>query len=76
MKVAFTSSGGTWAEGILKQVISEQDAPFPQITIEMSVTGGGDPVTVTLSELDLATIGRLARGSTVPRIREAIRRPE
>jgi hypothetical protein len=54
-------------------VISEQDGPFPNIVLEMTVNGAADPVRVTLGELDLSTIMRLARGSTVERIRDAVR---
>jgi hypothetical protein len=73
MKVEITTSPGIFAEGILKGVMSEQDTSYPHIVIEMSVTGVSDPVIVTLDENDLSTIMRLARGSTVQRIRDAVR---
>ena len=56
---------------MLKGVISEQDAPYPHIVIEMTVTGRSDRVEVTLDEVDLSTIVRLAKGSTVQKIRDA-----
>jgi hypothetical protein len=73
MKVEITKPPGIFAEGILKSVMSEQDISYPHIVIEMSVTGVSDPVKVTLDEIDLSTIMRLARGSTVQRIRDAVR---
>jgi hypothetical protein len=72
MKVEITTPPGIFAEGLLKAVVSEQDASYPHIVIEMSVTGVGDPVKVTLDEHDLSTIIRLARASTVQRIRDAV----
>ena len=69
MKVEITKPPGIFAEGTLKGVVSEHDASYPHIVIEMSVTGVSDPVKVTLDENDLSTIMRLARGSTVQRIR-------
>jgi hypothetical protein len=72
MRVEITKPPGIFAEGILKRLISEQDASYPHIVIEMSVTGVSDPVTITLDEHDLSTIVRLARGSTVQRIRDAV----
>ena len=73
MRVEITKPPGIFAEGNLNGVISEQDAPFPHIVIEMSVSGVSEPVEVTLGELDLSTIVRLARGSAVQKIRDAIR---
>lgn len=73
MRVTITKPPGLFAEGILKGVISEQNAPNPHIVIEMSIAGVSDPVTVTLDELDLSTIMHLARGSKVQKIRDAIR---
>ena len=72
MKVQITKPLSIFAEGILKGVMSEQNASYPHIVIEMSVTGVSDPVKVTLDERDLATIVRLARASAVQRIREAV----
>lgn len=72
MRVEITKSPGIFAEGILKGVISEHDASYPHIVIEMSVTGISDPVRVTLDENDLSTIMRIARGSTIHRIRAAV----
>ena len=72
MKVEITRSPGIFAEGLLKGVVSEQGAAYPHIVIEMSVTGVSDPVLVTLDEHDLSTIIRLARASTVQRIRDAV----
>jgi hypothetical protein len=72
MKVEITKPPVTFAEGILKGV-SEQDASYPHIVIEMSVKAVNEPVRVTLDEIDLSTIMRLARDSTVPRIRDAVR---
>jgi hypothetical protein len=72
MKVEITTSPGIFAEGFLKGIVSEQDASYPHIVIEMSVTGASDPVKVTLDEHDLSTIIRLARASTVKKIRDAV----
>jgi hypothetical protein len=72
MKVEITRPPGIFAEGSLKDTISEQDAPYPHIVIEMRVAGVSEPVKVTLNELDLSTIVRLARASRVQRIRDAI----
>jgi hypothetical protein len=72
MRVEITKPPGIFAEGILKGLISEQDASYPHIVIEMSVAGVSDPVRVTLDENDLSTIMRLAKGSTVQRIRAAV----
>ncbi len=72
MKVEITTPPGIFAEGLLKAVVSEQGASYPHIVIEMSVTGVSDPVKVTLDEHDLSTIIRLARASTVQRIRDAV----
>jgi hypothetical protein len=73
MRVEITTSPGIFLDGSLKSIVSEQDAPYPHIVIEVSVTGGGSPAKVTLDEIDLATIMRLARGSAVQRIRDAVR---
>jgi hypothetical protein len=59
-------------DGFLKGV-SEQDAPFAHIVIEITVAGLSDPVKVTLGELDLVTIVGLARGSTVQKLQNAVR---
>jgi hypothetical protein len=72
MRVWITPPGEIFADGTLKGVISEQDAPYPHIVIEMSVAGVSDRVEVTLGELDLSTIVRLARGSKVQKIRDAV----
>jgi hypothetical protein len=72
MRVEITKPPGIFAEGILKGVVSERDTTCPHIVIEMSVTGVSDPVRVTLDENDLSTIMRIARGSTVQRIRAAV----
>ncbi len=74
MRVMFTDTPGIVVEGTLKAVIPEQDAHYPHIVIEMSVTGR-DPVKVTLDELDLSTIVRLAKGSTVRKIQDSVRWP-
>ena len=67
---------GTFVDGVLKGVIkSEQDAPFPQFTVEMHMAGRSDPVRVTFDELDLSTIVRLARESKVDKLRDAVRQP-
>jgi hypothetical protein len=73
MRVWITNPPGIFAQGTLKGVVSEQDAPDPHIVIEMTVAGVNGPVEVTLNELDLSTIVRLARNSTVQRIRDATR---
>ena len=73
MRVWITNPPGIFAQGSLKGVISEHDAPDPNIVIEMSVAGVNDPVEVTLTELDLATIVRLARNSKIQRIRDVVR---
>ena len=72
MRVEITKPPGLFAEGILKGLISEQDASYPHIVIEMTVAGVSDPVRVTLDEADLSMIIRLAKGSTVQRIRAAV----
>ncbi|HEY3616259.1 MAG TPA: hypothetical protein VGK96_05555 [Candidatus Sulfotelmatobacter sp.] len=74
MRVMFTDTPGIVVEGTLKAIISEQDAHYPHIVIEMSVTGR-DPAKVTLDELDLYTIVRLAKGSTVRKIQDSVRWP-
>jgi hypothetical protein len=73
MKVEISTSPGIFAEGILKGVVSEHDTSHQHLVIEMSVTGVSGPVKVTLDETDLSTIMRLARASTVQRIRGAVR---
>lgn len=72
MRVYITTQPGLLAEGVLKDIISQDDAPSPHIVIAMNVAGVGDVVTVTLDEQDLSTIARLARGSKVQRIRDAL----
>jgi hypothetical protein len=72
MRVEITTSPGIFLDGSLQGIVSEQNASYPHIVIEVSVTGGGSPAKVTLDEIDLATIMRLARGSTVRRIRDAV----
>jgi hypothetical protein len=54
-------------------IVSEQDGPSPHIVLEMSVSGWNDPAKVILNQLDLYTIMRLARGSNVDTIRDAVR---
>ena len=56
-----------------KGIIEQHGASYPHMVIEMNVTGATDPAKVTLGEIDLTTIIRLARGSTVQRIRDAVR---
>ena len=74
MRVELTKPPGIFVDGVLKSVIiSEQDGPFRDIVLEMTVNGIAEPVRVTLGELDLSTILRLARGSTVEKIRDAVR---
>jgi hypothetical protein len=75
MRVELTDpAGGLMVDGALKGVIvSEQDGHFPHIVLEISATERTHLVKVTLSELDLFTIMRLARGSTVEKIRDAVR---
>jgi len=74
MRVEITKPPGIFAEGMLTGVIAEQDTMAPHIVIEMIVTGISDhPVRVTLGDDDLSTIVRLARGSKVQRIRDAVR---
>jgi hypothetical protein len=72
MRVEITKPPGIFAEGILKGLISEQDASYPHIVIEMSVAGVSDPVRVTLDTNDLITIMRLARDSKVQSILDAV----
>lgn len=74
MRVTFTDPPGLFVEGRLEAIVSEQDAHYPHIVIEMSVPGR-DPAKVTLDELDLSTIVRLAKGSTVRKIQDALRWP-
>ena len=73
MRVEITTSPGIFLDGSLKGIVSEQNASYPHIVIEVSVTGGGSPAKVTLDEIDLATIMKLARASTVQKIRDAVR---
>jgi hypothetical protein len=54
-------------------IVSEQDGPH--IVLEMSVSGWPHPAKVILNQLDLFTIMRLARGSNVDTIRDAVRNP-
>lgn len=72
MKVEITTPPGTFAEGTLERILSQYGAPYPHIVIEMKVTGSNHPVKVTLDYLDLSTIARLARGSTIQQIQDAI----
>jgi hypothetical protein len=74
MRVMLTDPPGLFVDGTLEAVVSEQDAHYPHIVIEMSVTGR-NPAKVTLSEFDLSTIVRLAKGSTVRKIQDAVRWP-
>jgi hypothetical protein len=71
MRVTITTPPGIFAEGVLKGIISEQDGHYPHMVIEMSVAGVSNRVEVTLDEVDLSTI--VQRGSTVQRIRDAVR---
>jgi hypothetical protein len=73
MRVTISTPPGIFAEGILKGIVSQQDGSYPHIIVEMMVTGVSDPVKVTLDEVDISTIVRLARDSTVQRIRDAVR---
>ena len=74
MRVELTKPPGIFVDGVLKSVIiSEQDGPFRDIVLEMTVNGIAEPVRVTLGELDLSTILRLASGSTIEKIRDAVR---
>ena len=74
MRVEITKPPGIFVDGVLKSVIiSEQDDPSPNVVLEMTVKGVAEPVRVTLDELDLSTIMQLARGSTVEKIRDAVR---
>jgi hypothetical protein len=72
MKVEITNPPGLFAEGDLKGVVSEQDTSSPHIVIELRVEKIAEPVLVTLTDHDLLTIVRLARGSKVKRIRDAV----
>jgi hypothetical protein len=54
-------------------IVSEQDGLYPHIVLEMSVEGINQPVKVRLGQVDLSTIIRLARGSKVETIRDAVR---
>jgi hypothetical protein len=73
MKVELTTPLGTFAEGILDGVLSQRGPPYPHIVIEMKVAGSNHPAKVTLDALDLSTIARLARGSTIQQIQDAIK---
>jgi hypothetical protein len=73
MRVELTIPPGLIADGILERIVSEQGTPYPHIVIEMKVTGLDNPVKVTLDLNDLSTIARLARGSNVREIRDALR---
>jgi hypothetical protein len=72
MRVWNTNPPGLLTDGLLKGVISEQGGHYPHIVVEMSV-GGSDPVEVTLDVVDLNTIVRLAKESTVREIQDAVR---
>lgn len=75
MRVTITTPPGIFADGVLRGIISEQNGPHPHMVIEMTVSGVNYPVEVTLNEIDLSTIVRLASGSTVQGIRNAVRQP-
>jgi hypothetical protein len=77
MRVMLTDPPGSlFVDGVLKGVIkSEEDGGFPNMVLEMSVSGRSDPVEITLNELDLSTIMRHARASKVERLRDAVRWP-
>ena len=73
MRVEITTSPGIFAEGsLIEGILSQHGAPHPHIVIEMKVTGSNDPVKVTLDENDLSMIIRIAKSSTVQRIRAAV----
>jgi hypothetical protein len=72
MEVMLTDPPGLFVYGTLQGVISEQDAHYPHIVIEMNVTGR-NPAKVTLDQADLSTIVRLVRASKVEKLRDAIR---
>jgi hypothetical protein len=73
MKVEITTPPGIFAEGSLEGILSQHGAPYPHIVIEMKLTGSNHPIKVTLDTIDLSTIARLARESTIKQIQDAIR---
>jgi hypothetical protein len=73
MKVEITTPPGIFAEGSLERILSQGGPPYPHIVIEMKVSGSNDPVHVTLDSHDLVTIVRLANGSNITQIQDAIR---
>ena len=75
MRVTLTEPPGLFVDGALQNLISEQDAPYPNLVIEMSVPGMSHPVTVALDQVDLCTIVRLAKRSKFQTIRDAVRWP-
>jgi len=74
MKVTINSPAGpsTFVEGVLKGIVSEQDGPAAHIEIEISIAQISEPSRVILSPTDLRTIVRLAKGSGVESVRDAI----
>jgi hypothetical protein len=64
---------GTFVEGTLKGVMSEQGAHYPDLVVELTVAGRSDPAMVYLDVVDLSTIVRLAKNSGVQEIRDAVR---
>lgn len=72
MRVELTKPPGLIVDGTLKGIIEQRGTSYPHMVIEMNVSGVPDPVKVTLDEIDLATIMKLARASTVQRIRDAV----
>jgi hypothetical protein len=76
MRVEITRPPRLMVEGVLQTVIiSEQDGAFPHMVLQMRVNEAADPVRVTLDQCDLSTITRLAKGSTVEKLRDAVRLP-
>jgi hypothetical protein len=73
MRVTLTKPPSTFVEGDLRGIIRQRDAPYAYMVIEMNVTGMDSPVEVTLNELDLFTIVRLAKDSSIQSLSRAVR---
>jgi hypothetical protein len=72
MKVEMTMVPGTFVEGKLDRIISEQYGDEAHVVLEMSIMGGGTAARVTLSPMDLARLVRLGGTAAAERVRDCI----
>ena len=72
MKVEMTMVPGTFVEGKLDRIISEQYGDEAHVVLEMSIMGGGTAARVTLSPMDLARLVRLSGTAAAERVRDSI----